>query len=87
MPSSSLQIAVRVKEDLYEMIRSAADAEGRSMSNYVDQVLRRMFVPDASGNLKLKPGVLKGSTHAGRQVDIEEAIARSRKSKSVAKRK
>jgi hypothetical protein len=78
MPSTSLQIAVRVKDDLYEMIRVAAAAEGRSMSNYVDRFLRTRFLPGDDGKLVLKPPL------DGAQVDIEDAIAESRRPRARA---
>jgi hypothetical protein len=40
MPSANPTIGVRVSDELYQAVRTAADAQGRSMSNLVDMILR-----------------------------------------------
>ena len=43
MPSNEPVIAVRVPQELYDAIKSHADAENRSMGNYVRVMLVKAF--------------------------------------------
>jgi hypothetical protein len=40
MPSKLLVISVRLKKPLYDLVAALAGAEGRSMSNYVESIVK-----------------------------------------------
>lgn len=65
MTSALPMIGVRLDPQVYERVRQAAQEDGRSLSNYVAQILARAHPP--TGVPLPPPG--------GRQVDLEELIA------------
>jgi hypothetical protein len=83
MPSKKPLIALRVADDLYEKIRTAAAADGRTMTNYLDFYLRRAMLNEpegrvlAAGGLPVSPyqSNIRTAVHPGRQVHLEEQIA------------
>ena len=46
MPSKNPSIAVRLPPAMYRQVRERAAAEHRSLSNFVEHALRRLFGPD-----------------------------------------
>jgi hypothetical protein len=41
MPSNRPVIAVRLERPIYEIVLARANAEGRSLSNYVENIVKR----------------------------------------------
>ena len=79
MPSSKPLIALRVSQDLYDKIRETADADGRSMTNFIDFYLRRALMPGAIGPVNTvsnntSPMTMGDLKRRWKQVDLEDAI-------------
>jgi hypothetical protein len=74
MPSKKPLIALRISDDLYDKIRSSAEAEGRTMTNFLDFYLRRALLPVNTVSNNTSAMTLGDLRRAGRQVDIEDAI-------------
>jgi hypothetical protein len=72
MPSSKPLIALRLPQPMHDLVRDLAAKDGRTVSNFIEQQLRRLVGAD------LEPVFVpprKRRVRKGRQLDITDAIA------------